>query len=243
MFTEITPKGYGLMALAAATALLMLHPVHARANNSAVESTVRSFGDLSSFYQAMLNSGEINELREDQHYTIFAPTNVAFAQIAPRDYPCFYHAQCRPQIAALLRDHVIVGRYDLSDLVTAGQGMQTMGVDRLLIERPYTDTYTVNGRRILSKSETNGNIIYRVDGVIANSDQLSPFQNIVYDANAPAEPMPVTETVTTYTTDRPAPMPATQYRYPAGSMVPPYEDTGNRSQTTTIIHSYQSTPY
>ncbi len=74
----------------------------ARANNSHVEAAIQSFGDLSMFYQALLNTGVINELREDQHYTVFAPTNNAFSAIHPQTYPCFYAVECR---SADCRDH------------------------------------------------------------------------------------------------------------------------------------------
>jgi uncharacterized surface protein with fasciclin (FAS1) repeats len=201
--------------------------VPAQANNSHVEAAMRSFGDLSMFYQALFNTGVVNELREDQRYTIFAPTNAAFTAIQPQSYPCFYAVQCRPQIAALLRNHIIIGRHDLKDLVTYGQGMQTMGTRSVLVEEPYVGQYTVDGRRILTKAEVAGNIIYRIDGVLTDPQELNQFQTVNYVV---PENAIITEKTVTYVAPTPAP-------YPAGTMGPA-DVPDNVEEKTTIIHTY-----
>ena len=84
----------------------------AKANNSEVESILQSYGDTSMFYQALQNTGVLNELSENRSYTIFAPTNAALAQITPQSYPCFYAVQCRPQIAVMMRNHIVPGHLE-----------------------------------------------------------------------------------------------------------------------------------
>jgi uncharacterized surface protein with fasciclin (FAS1) repeats len=206
--------------------------VPANANNVHIEEAIRSFGDLSMFYQAMVNTGVAAELREDQHYTIFAPTNAAFASIQPHVYPCFYEVQCRPQIAALLHNHILVGRYDLKDLVTYGQGVQTAGTRSVLIEEPFVHQYTVDGRAIMTKAEVAGNIVYRIDGVLTDPQELSQFQTVNYVVPEPG--VTTQKTVTTYTTVAPNPT-----LYPAGGFVAPAgipdEDV---TRKTTVIRTY-----
>ena len=89
---------YALMTTAAFL-LLGAGALPALATNSNVESVLQSHGDLSLFYQALHNTGVADELKEDGEYTIFAPTNTAFAEIQPHEYPCFYSAQCRDKVA------------------------------------------------------------------------------------------------------------------------------------------------
>ena len=208
-------------------------PTTAQAGNSSVETTIRSYGDLSMFYQAMVNTGVINELRENEDYTIFAPTNGAFAEITQQNFPCFYSAQCRPQVAALLRNHIIVGKYDLPNLTSRGQGIRTIGSRTVLIEEPYVASYTVEGNKILSASDVGGNMIYRIDGVIAQPKELNQFTTVNY---VPAPANVVTEKTVTRTTYQSG---AGFDGYPAGTVVVPADTVGgNNSQTTTVIQTY-----
>ena len=189
-----TLKTLGFTALLGVALLTASGP--AQANNTAVEGRIQSLGDLSMFYQALINTGLINELRADQHYTIFAPTNAALVQITPESYPCFYMVQCRPQIAALLRNHIVPGGYGLNDLTTYGSGIQTIGAQPAHVDEEFVGDYTVDGIRILSKSEVDGNVIYRIDGVIAGRKDLAQFQTVDYVL--PSNSVTTQRTVTTY---------------------------------------------
>jgi uncharacterized surface protein with fasciclin (FAS1) repeats len=218
----------GLAALLAATAI-PAWTAPAYAGNSSVEATIESFGDLSMFYQGLLNSGVINELNENQHYTIFAPVNPAFAEVQPQTYPCFYAVQCRPQIAVLLRNHIVSGGYGLKELVSYGQGIETIGGRHIFVQEPYVNDYAVDGKTILSKSEANGNMIYRINGVIAIPQELAPFRTVSYQ---PPEKT-VTKTITTYTTQAPG-----MNRYPAGTMAEPAGGVPDDvTEKTTIINT------
>jgi len=209
-----------------------------QAGNSGVETGIQSFGDLSMFYQALLNTGVINELNENQEYTIFAPINSAWLQMIPRaTYPCFYSEQCRPAIAAILRDHIIVGHHDLPNLVSYGGGVQTSGPRHAHVEESYVHDYTVENQTILSASNVGGNIIYRIDGVITTPQELAQFRMV--------NVVPVADTVTTEKTivkktyRNPS---ATPSAYPAGSMDPVTlgAPPANESETTTVIDTYGS---
>jgi uncharacterized surface protein with fasciclin (FAS1) repeats len=211
------------------------------AGNSSVEATLQEYGDLSMFYQALLNTGVNNELSETGHYTIFAPTNAAFSQIRPQAYPCFYAEQCRPQIGALLQNHIILDRHDYPNLTTYGQGIASMGQRRLHVVETFPGKYAVEGQTILSKSEVNGNIIYRISGVIAGPQELNQFQTVNY---MPPENGYTTERTTTEKTYHPNAMPALpQQQYPAGSMGSSYGAMpGAQSETTTTTHTYVTEP-
>jgi len=219
------------MSLLALFGTITVAPLPAQAENSSVEAAIRSYGDLGVFYQALLNTGVINEMNENERYTIFAPTDAAFTQIERQNYPCFYSVQCRPQIAVLLRNHIIVGRYDLKELVTYGGGIRAGGAARLYVEEPFVGDYTVDGRKILSKGEVAGNIIYRIDGVITNPQELTQFQTVSY---VPSGDTVTTEKTVTRKTYRSG-LPET---YPAGTMGTITTPADNSSQTTTVIRSY-----
>jgi uncharacterized surface protein with fasciclin (FAS1) repeats len=208
---------FKILGFTALCTLMTLSGVSAaKAENSNLETGIQQYGDLSMFFQAAANTGLFNELRDDQHYTVFAPTNAAFREIQPKSYPCFYAAQCRPQIAALLRNHIIVGRYDLDRLVSYGGGVQTAGQRSAHVEEAYIGDYRVDGRKILSRTDVDGNIIYRIDGVLANRQDLATFQQVNY---VPGENTGVTtqRTITTYRS--------------------PTDDPSDMTETTTIIRN------
>ena len=184
-------KTASVAALIFATSLAAMP---AAANNKGVDIAFQSLGDTSMFYQGLVNTGLVAAMRDDEHYTIFAPTNASLMETPPQVYPCFYSVECRPQVAEILRDHIIVGRYDLKDLVRYGSGINTAGPRMARIEEPYVGNYTIDGRTILSKIEVDGNIIYRVDGLLADRQDLSRFQTASY-----VPPAAITTTqVTTY---------------------------------------------
>jgi uncharacterized surface protein with fasciclin (FAS1) repeats len=183
------------------------------ANNAALETGLQKSVDLSMFYQALVTTGVINEFQEGKHYTVFAPINTAFQAIDPAQYPCFYAVECRPQIAALLNNHVASGDHALKEMVTYGNGFPSIGDAAIKIEEPYVGDYTADGHQILSKTEIDGNVIYRIDGVLAQQKDLTQFQmaSLALPDSAVAEQ----ETVTTFET--------------------PLTNSGGATTTTTIV--------
>src|SRR5262249_10356014 len=156
------------------------------------------------------------------HYTIFAPVNSAFARIRPMDYPCFYSEQCRPEIAELLRNHIVLGQHDLKDLVTYGSGIQTAGNRFVHVEEHYVGDYTVEGQKILTKAEMNGNIVYRVDGVISLPEELAHFERLKAIPASTATTVTTEKTVTRKIYHRPGYLPNSYPTgpYPGGTMRP-----------------------
>ncbi|HEU0118846.1 MAG TPA: hypothetical protein VFR09_09465, partial [Alphaproteobacteria bacterium] len=98
---------------------------------------------------------------------------------------------------------------------------------------PYVGDYAVDGHTILSESEVDGNIIYRINGVIATPPDLTPFQNVSYVSPAPGDSVTTERTVVrkTYRTT------AAPEEYPAGTMAPGVIPNDG-SQTTTVVHTY-----
>jgi uncharacterized surface protein with fasciclin (FAS1) repeats len=154
-----------------------------RGSNVYVESMLANKGDLTMFYQALHTTGVAKELSNNEQYTIFAPTNAAFSQIQPSVYPCFYQPQCRPQLAAVLRSHIIPKNESVGSLSRWGN-IQTIGGRVIEVEQPYIGTFVVGEHRVLYQNENSENYfvkgnkasLYRIDGVIANDQEMAPFR-------------------------------------------------------------------
>jgi uncharacterized surface protein with fasciclin (FAS1) repeats len=175
-----------LTATALGGILAGLMAVSVQAGNVTVENALRDRPDLSTFYQGLVSTGVINELKEEQSYTVFAPTNHAFAQVLPyNQYPCFYSQACRPQVAEILRNHIVTGERHLSDIgQRQGGAMSMFAIDHhhIVGSEPRRNSYAVDGNNVLSENQLMGSVLYRVDGIIATPREMAGFatsQNVM----------------------------------------------------------------
>ena len=237
-------------SLATITALGLLGSmtVPANANNTAVESALAGQGDVSMFYRALLNTGVARELNEHTEYTVFAPTNAAFAAIQPREYPCFYAPSCRQQVAAILRNHIVPRNESVERFSKWGGDIPTIGKSTLYVEEPYQGQYTVEGHGVLYQTKSSEDLrkqgedasLYQIDGVIASDQDLAAFRM------QPVASIPGTvtrKTVTTYRTSAGAPVVSRGYEVPGWYAaapvvyVTPDEISDDGTEMTTVTHT------
>lgn len=187
-----------LIFIMAATAVIFnFQP--ALADNPEIEEAIRSRPELSSFYQALINTGVNHELEPGRTYTVFAPTNEAFAKISPQEYPCFYSATCRSEVAQVVRNHIVPGEVHLSDasrnkggLYSVDNRFVTIGKDHRNDFQLADNSYTVDGSNVISANSLGTSMLYKIDGVIASDRELSSFQP--YYAYFPEQTTTVTRT-------------------------------------------------
>lgn len=169
------------------SATLSLSANTAYAANAAVENAIKSRSDLSSFYEALVNSGVAAELESGRSYSIFAPTNEAFSKITPTQYPCFYSVQCQAEVASVVRNHIIPGEAYVSDIARQKGGVYAINKRFVNIgdqNAPNSkggsysgkNQFIVDGHNVTYTSWFGGGVLYKIDGVIANPMELSMFQ-------------------------------------------------------------------
>ena len=218
-----------LIALAMASLLSSVAmPTSADAANARVENALKERSDLSSFYQALVNTGVINELKEGTGYTIIAPNNEAFAQLTPRDYPCLYSVQCRAQTADLLRNHIVASEHNLDDVADHRDAMFSIDNRALNVARPAKSQYSIEGKNVVDRRGMFGGQLYTIDGVIANERELVAFMNL---RNAPTVYVPPTASIQI---DESAYAPA------AGGLT--VNEPGTVTRTTTTVTRTVTTP-
>ena len=219
----------------------------ANANNGNVELALEAQGGLlSMFHQALINTGVARELNENTEYTIFAPTNAAFSEIQPRDYPCFYSANCRNEVAAILRNHIVPRQENIKYWSEWGRGISTIGPREIHVSEAYKDDFTVNGNKVLHRNEGNHVNIYTIDGVITNDRELDSFRR---QPMADTSNTVVQKTVTTRRTSTASPGVPHGYLVPGGfsgttviysnpdEMMDTDEVPGDTTQTTTTTRT------
>ena len=204
-------------AITALTALSLLGSMTspASANNGSVELALEAQGgNVSMFHQALINTGVAKELNENTEYTVFAPTNAAFSEIQPRDYPCFYSAQCRKEVAAILRNHIVPRHDKILYLSRWGGPLSTIGSHGVRVEEAYKDEFTVDGNKVLHRNEGERVNVYTIDGVIVDNRELDAFRR---HPSADATGTVTEKTVTVHRTSTNFPDSPRGYLVPGGS--------------------------
>ena len=130
----------------------MIAPAHAA--NSHVESTLAEQEDLSTFHQALINTGVTNELRKIQStlclrqpMTLLPKSSRALIPVFSLTPPNAVVRKPPSRVTVLcpVTKHPRSGQWD--------KGIPTLGDRRFFVEEPYKGEYTVEGHRISTKSK------------------------------------------------------------------------------------------
>jgi uncharacterized surface protein with fasciclin (FAS1) repeats len=147
------------------------------AKNPTVEDSLKRRDDLSVFYQALVDTGVADELQDGKDYTIFAPTNESFEKITREKYPCFYTPECKQEVAAILRNHIVEGAIFVDRARTTN--LRSLNDQRVInIAQPHKNNYSVDGKAIIYTMSFTSGILYKIEGVIADKMELSALTRI-----------------------------------------------------------------
>lgn len=159
--TPATFAALGL-ALAGASALAAGPQFTAQDEAPAMDLAV-ALGYVPTFGAAVANTDLIAELRQPGPYTVFVPSEGAFARLPAGTLENLQRPENRAALADLLRHHIVRGQVTVTDLAGITQ-LQTLAGSYLAVG---PDGTTVNGARITTADGQAGNGIYHVvDAVI-----------------------------------------------------------------------------
>lgn len=148
----------------------------ATAGKTDLVATLGSSGDLSTVSRLIGTAGLQKALSGRADYTIFAPTDAAFASLPGDQRALLENAQGRPQLIALLRQHIAPGYILPADidrgLARKGGGNQlaTVGAAPISLRKDGGALLLGNGAyapRVIGDPlrATNG-VVYRIDRVL-----------------------------------------------------------------------------
>ncbi len=136
-------------------------------NNIAAELTINS-GAFSTLLAAAGAAGLGNTLATGGPFTIFAPTNEAFAALPAGTVPSLLEPRNRGLLTSVLTYHVVPGRIS-STALAPGQTvtLRTVQGGTLRVQKNELGEITVNGVKvILSDIATSNGIIHGIQGVL-----------------------------------------------------------------------------
>ncbi len=128
--------------------------------------------DLGTFARIIDATGQNEMLEGDGPFTIFAPTNQAFAQLPEGRLDALLERENRQELAALLGRHVVRGRVTLSE---AEQGpLQPLTGGQLEL-RPGTEGGTI-ASVVITRADIQGKngVIHVVDSVLPSPAEVNP---------------------------------------------------------------------
>ncbi len=112
----------------AAQAQVMVGGAPMYSNKDIIDNAVNS-KDHTTLVAAVKAGGLVETLKGPGPFTVFAPTNEAFAALPPDTVPTLLKPENKPTLVKILTYHVVAGKHDAADLkamVAAGGGKATL---------------------------------------------------------------------------------------------------------------------
>ena len=129
-------------------------------------------GHLSTFATMLNASGVLTVVGARGPYTVFAPTNDAFAKLSHARLTELLSRAGKPALARLIGDHVVRGRLLLKDLKTGSRKTLSGATLRLTRTGDVVKLVGPNGKAATIASgpltASNG-VVYRIDAVLARA--------------------------------------------------------------------------
>ncbi|MEM1368409.1 MAG: fasciclin domain-containing protein [Cyanobacteria bacterium P01_H01_bin.15] len=126
-----------------------------------VDIAVQNEG-FSTLVAAVQAAGLVDTLKSEGPFTVFAPTDDAFAKLPPGTIQTL--VQNPPQLGRILKYHVVAGKYTKADL---SQLSNLTSVEGSTISVDLSDAFEVKNATVVSADiEADNGVIHVIDNVI-----------------------------------------------------------------------------
>jgi len=150
------------LALTAAT--LIAGPALADGHSKDIVDTAVDAGSFTTLVAAVKAADLVETLRGDGPFTVFAPTDEAFAALPKGTVESLLEPENKDQLTAILTYHVVPGKVMSSDL---SDGMMAATVQGDKVNIGTMGGVTVDGANVVSADiEASNGVIHVIDGVI-----------------------------------------------------------------------------
>lgn len=120
-----------------------------------VDNAVNS-ADHTTLVAAVKAAGLVETLKGQGPFTVFAPTNAAFAALPEGTVPALLKPENKPQLTRVLTYHVVQGAYDASALMKAIRDGHGQAPLRTVSGEPLT--FMMNGERNIVLRDVKGDV-------------------------------------------------------------------------------------
>jgi len=129
-----------------------------------IVDTALSAGNFSTLAAALGAAGLIEALKNEGPFTVFAPTDEAFAKIPPQALSKLLQPENKEKLAAILTYHVVPGRVTAHDVANLNSATTLQG-QTLTISKQ--DGVKINDAKVIAPDvEATNGIIHVIDTVL-----------------------------------------------------------------------------
>ncbi|MBB4211943.1 putative surface protein with fasciclin (FAS1) repeats [Rhodothalassium salexigens DSM 2132] len=153
-----------IFAVAVPFAAQASHHMKGETKPDIVDTAVQA-DDFNTLVAAVKAAGLVDTLKGDGPYTVFAPTDAAFAALPEGTLDSLLKPENKAKLTAILTYHVVPGKVMAGDL--AGKTLDVATVQGGKVDVDGTDGVTVDGARVvMADIETSNGVIHVIDRVI-----------------------------------------------------------------------------
>ncbi|WP_298958839.1 fasciclin domain-containing protein [uncultured Roseibium sp.] len=147
-------------------ALLLVLPLSAaNAGQKDIVDTAVDAGSFGTLVAAVQAAGLVDTLKGEGPFTVFAPTDEAFAKLPEGTVETLLKPENKDQLVAILTYHVVPGKVMSSDI--AGKKAEVASVEGSEISVDATDGVKVDNANVVTADiETSNGVIHVIDTVI-----------------------------------------------------------------------------
>lgn len=137
----------------------------AAAKAADIVDTAVSAGQFNTLVTAVQAAGLVDTLKGDGPFTVFAPTDEAFAKLPAGTVDELLKPENRDQLVSLLTYHVVPGKIMSKDI--AGKTAQVDSVQGSKLSVDATDGVTVDNANVIAADiEASNGVIHVIDSVV-----------------------------------------------------------------------------
>lgn len=149
--------------LALTAAAFIATPAFAQSDSDIVE-TAQANGSFSTLLAAAEAAGLVDTLKGDGPFTVFAPTDEAFAALPEGTVDSLLQPENKDQLTSILTYHVVPGKVMSTDLTN---GMEAETVQGSMVTIMTEGGVTVDGANVVTPDvEASNGVIHVIDAVI-----------------------------------------------------------------------------
>lgn len=150
--------------LALTTAVLMTGPAFAGGHSKDIVDTAVGAGSFGTLVAAVQAAGLVDTLKGDGPFTVFAPTDEAFAALPAGTVEDLLKPENKDKLTAILTYHVVAGKVMSTDLSNGMMATTVQGSDVKIMTE---GGVTVNGANVVQADvEASNGVIHVIDAVI-----------------------------------------------------------------------------
>ncbi len=144
--------------------LLMFAGTAARAAEKDIVDTAVAAGSFKTLAAALQAAGLIDALKGEGPFTVFAPTDEAFAKLPPGTVETLLKPENRAKLVAILKYHVVAGKVTADQVVKLTEATTLQGQK---VAIAVDDGVKVNGAKVVKADVlTSNGVIHVIDAVL-----------------------------------------------------------------------------